>query len=163
MNNISDRIIRSFYGNKWFLWHFVLSLTIAVAYFVVLKICDIDYNKTLSIICSDTISLSAAVAGFVFAGMSIFISMEGSKKMTTIKSVEKDNIIYSILISSIVFFVISLLLMGLALTVFNVSIEEISDKQIVVKSIIEWTSILSLLLGFVFFLSSVKLVYWIFK
>lgn len=163
MKSINEKIIRSFYGKKWFLFHFVLSLLVAVVYFVALKLCDIDYNKTLSIICSDTISLSAAVSGFVFAGMSIFISMEGSKKMTTIKSVGKDNIIYSILISSIVFFVISLLLMGLVLTVFNISIEEISTKQIVIKSIVEWTSILSLLLGFIFFLSSVKLVHWIFK
>lgn len=163
MNNISEKTIRTFYGNKWFLSHIVLSLLIAAVYFVALRFCNIDYNKTLSIICSDTISLSAAVAGFVFAGMSIFISMEGSKKMTTIKSVGKDNIIYSILISSIVFFVLSLLLMGLVLTVFDITVEEISTKQIVIKSIIEWSSILSLLLGFVFFLSSVKLVYWIFK
>lgn len=103
------------------------------------------------------------MAGFVFAGMSIFVSLDGNKKMSTIASVGQDNIIYSILIFSVSLFVSSLLLMGIDLVVFNISIEQISSVQMLAKSIVEWASIYTLLLGFLCFLSGLKLIHWVLK
>ena len=128
-----------------------------------MKICSIQFDKLFSIINDSTISLSAAIAGFVFAGMSIFISMDGSKKMNTVKAIGKDNIIYNILIASIVFFVISLLLMLIDINVLNFDITKMILIQKTIKLIIEIVSIYSFILGFVFFFSSLRLIYGIFK
>ena len=124
---------------------------------------NIQFEKLFSIINENTISLSAAIAGFVFAGMSIFISMDGSKKMAAVKAIGKDNIIYNVLISAIVFFVVSLLLMLIDINVLNFNIAKIILMQKIVKLVIEVISIYTFLLGFVFFFSSLKLIYWIFK
>lgn len=153
-------IYRRLYGDHWFLMHTVLSILLCGAYYLFLTIINIDFDVTLSIISGDTISLSAEIAGFVFAGMSIFISLEGNKKMDAIKKIDKQNIIYHILIASIVFFVLSLILMGMDLTVLMYSTNAL---QLLIKSIIEWVSIYFLLLGFIYFLSSLQLIYWIFK
>lgn len=128
-----------------------------------MKLCSIQFDKLFSIINDSTISLSAAIAGFVFAGMSILISMDGSKKMKTVKAIGKDNIIYNILIASIIFFVISLLLMLIDINVLIFDITKIILIQKILKLIIEITSIYSFILGFVFFFSSLRLIYWIFK
>lgn len=108
---MKDKLERSFYGDCWLVWHVLVSIVVSTIIVVLMKICSIQYDKLFSLINDNTISLSAAIAGFVFAGMSIFISMDGSKKMKTVKSIGKDNIIYNILIASIICFVNSLLLM----------------------------------------------------
>ena len=128
-----------------------------------MKKCSIQFDKLFSIINDTTISLSAAIAGFVFAGMSIFISMDGSKKMNTVKAIGKDNIIYNILIASIVFFVISLLLMLIDINILNFDITKMILIQKTLKLIIEIVSIYLFILGFVFLFSSLRLIYWIFK
>lgn len=156
-----EKLYRRIYGDRWFLMHFIVSLVLCAIYVLFLRLSNIEISSTLSIINGDTISLSAALAGFVFAGISIFISMEGSKKMDTIKSIGKANIIYSILIASVVFFVISLLLMGVYLTVLNIKADTITLRQEFIKAILGWGSIYSLLLAFVFFLSGLELIRWI--
>ena len=83
--------------------------------------------------------------------------------MNTIKTIGKDNIIYNILIASIVFFVISLLLMLIDINVLNFDITKMILIQKTLKLIIEIVSIYSFILGFVFFFSSLRLIYWIFK
>lgn len=160
---MSEKLYRRIYGDRWFLMHFIVSLVLCAIYVLFLRLSNIEISSTLSIINGDTISLSAALAGFVFAGISIFISMEGSKKMNTIKSIGKANIIYSILIASVVFFVISLLLMGMYLTVLNIKADTITLRQEFIKVILGWGSIYSLLLAFVFFLSGLELIRWIFR
>lgn len=154
---------RILYGNHWAVCHVLISIVVCAIIVVSVKICSIQFDKLFSIINESTISLSAAIAGFVFAGMSIFISMDGSKKMNTVKAIGKDNIIYNILIASIVFFVISLLLMLIDINVLNFDITKMILIQKTIKLIIEIVSIYSFILGFVFFFSSLKLIYWIFK
>ena len=83
--------------------------------------------------------------------------------MAAVKAIGKDNIIYNVLISAIVFFVVSLLLMLIDINVLNFNIAKIILMQKIVKLVIEVISIYTFLLGFVFFFSSLKLIYWIFK
>lgn len=161
--NFKDRIYRIIYGDKWFLSHFAMSLIACLIYALFIRISNINFSATLTIISNNTISLLVSLAGFVFAGVSIFISLEGSKKMETIKSIGKANIIYNILISSIISFIFSFLFMGLDLTVFNIKIDIITASQKIIKLVLEYSSIYLLVLGFVFFLSSLKLIRWIFK
>ena len=158
-----DKVYRTLYSSKWLLWHVLLSVITIAPYGFLLAVLKIDYHTTLKLISKDTITLSASMAGFVFAGMSIFVSLDGNKKMSTIASVGQDNIIYSILIFSVSLFVSSLLLMGIDLVVFNISIEQISSVQMLAKSIVEWASIYTLLLGFLCFLSGLKLIHWVLK
>lgn len=160
---MKDKLERSFYGDCWLVWRVLVSIVVSTIIVVLMKICSIKFDKLFSIINESTISLSAAIAGFVFAGMSIFISMDGSKKMNTVKAIGKDNIIYNILIASIVFFVISLLLMLIDINVLNFDITKMILIQKTIKLIIEIVSIYSFILGFVFFSSSLRLIYWIFK
>lgn len=159
---MKNKIERLLYGDHWFFVHFVISVLFAAIIFALTKLIGIKYDEWLKLINVDTISLSASIAGFVFAGMSIFISMEGSKKMATIKAIGKANIIYCILICSIAFFVISLLLMLLDINVLCFTPNQITLVQIIVKHIIEWLSLYTFLLGFIYFFSSIKLIYWIF-
>lgn len=158
-----DKIEKAFYNDHWFWVHILASICISAVGYFIMRFCNIEFNIVYSIINNDTIALSTAIAGFVFAGMSIFISMDGSKKMSLIKSIGKDNIIYNILISSIVFFVISLLLMLIDINVLVFDPEKILLTQKILKNIVEILSLYTFLLGFIFFFSSIKLIYWIFK
>lgn len=158
-----EKIERIIYGKHWFLLHILISLLLVSIISLFIIFCGLEFNGLLAMINESTVSLSAAIAGFVFAGMSIFISMEGSKKMADIKSIGKVNIIYSILISSIVFFVVSLLFMLVRINLLNITPELITNIQYGVKLTIEWGSLFCFLLGFIFFFSSLKLIYWIFK
>ena len=160
---MKEKFERILYGNHWAVFHVLISIVVCAIIVVLVKICSIQFDKLFSIINDSTISLSAAIAGFVFAGMSIFISMDGSKKINTVKAIGKDNIIYNILIASIVFFVISLLLMLIDINVLNFDITKMILIQKTLKLIIEIVSIYSFILGFVFFFSSLRLIYWIFK
>ena len=158
-----DKIYRILYGPKWLFCHFGLSLITSVLCGLCLMVLEIDYQVILRLISKDTIFLSATIAGFVFAGMSIFISLDGNKKMLTISSIGSENIIYGVLIVSVTSFIISMLLMGLDLVVFNINIEQMSKPQLIVKTITQWSSIYSLLFGYLVFLSSLKLIYWMLK
>lgn len=160
---MKEKFDRILYGSHWAVSHALISIVASAIVLGLMLICKIQLNKLLSIINDSTISLSAAIAGFVFAGMSIFISMDGSKKMNTVKAVGKDNIIYNILIASIVFFVVSLLLMLIDINVLNVDVTKMILIQKILKLIVEVVALYSFLLGFVFFFSSLKLIYWIFK
>lgn len=160
---MKEKFDRICYGSHWAACHVLISIVASAIIVFAMQICNVQFDKLFSIINESTISLSAAIAGFIFAGMSIFISMDGSKKMNTVKAIGKDNIIYNILIASIVFFVISLLLMLIDINVLNADITKMILIQKIIKLIIEIISIYSFLLGFVFFFSSLKLIYWIFK
>jgi hypothetical protein len=160
---MKEKYEREIYGEHWIIAHGVMSIVAVALILGLMKLCNIQFEKIYSIINENTISLSTAIAGFVFAGMSIFISMDGSKKMSTIKSIGKDNIIYNILIASIVFFVISLLLMLIDINILTFDMTKILLVQKIIKVITEIVSVYAFLLGFIFFFSSLKLIYWIFK
>lgn len=158
-----EKFYRTLYGDNWNLFHIIFSFIIIGIGSGILKLINVDFLKLLSLINADTVSISLAMAGFVFAGASIFISMEGSKKMETITSIGKNNIIYSILIFSIVNFVISLLLMIIDINIFHFTAQSTTPLQTSIKQVCQWTSLYTLLMGFLYFFSSLKLIYWIFK
>lgn len=160
---MKEKYEREIYGEHWIIAHGFMSIVAVALILCFMKLCNIQFEKIFSIISENTISLSTAIAGFVFAGMSIFISMDRSKKMSTIKSIGKDNIIYNILIASIVFFVISLLLMLIDINILTFDMTKILLIQKIIKVITEIVSVYAFLLGFIFFFSSLKLIYWIFK
>ncbi len=159
---MKNKIERAIYGNRWFLSHFIISALFFLVLFAFTELAGIEFDVWLTAINPDTVSLTAAIAGFVFAGMSILISMEGSKKMATIRSIGKANIIYCILICSVTFFVVSLLLMLIDINVLCFESDKITLMQKTIKSITEWISLYTFLSGFVYFFSSLKLIYWIF-
>lgn len=159
---MKEKFVRKLYGKHWFILHTLISIIVIVIVTLLMKMLNISHDKCFSIINENTITLSTAIAGFVFAGMSIFISMDGSKKMSAIKSIGKANIIYSILISSIACFVISLLLMLIDINILNFDTEKIILIQKITKRIIDELAIYTFWLGFVFFFSSLKLIFWIF-
>lgn len=160
---MKEKFEREIYGEHWIIVHGFMSIVTVAFILGFMKLCNIQFEKIFAIINENTISLSTAIAGFVFAGMSIFISMDGSKKMSTIQSIGKDNIIYNILIASIVFFVISLLLMLIDINILIFDMSKILLVQKIIKVITEVVSVYAFLLGFIFFFSSLKLIYWIFK
>ena len=158
-----EKINRWMYGENWAFAHLVKSLGLFLALMISLLILRMDFSTILSIINEDTISLSATIAGFVFAGMSIFISMSENAKMKTVTSIGQAHIIYGILVCSVVSFVLSLLMMGSVLTIFNIDPMKITLSQKIVKIVLEWGSVYSIISGFVFFFSSLKLMYGLLK
>ena len=158
-----EKINRWTYGKTWPFAHVLKSTILFLTYFAVMLILQMEVSSILSIINKDTISLSAAIAGFVFAGMSIFISMSENAKMKTVTSIGQAHIIYGILVCSVVSFVLSLLMMGSVLTIFNIDPMKITLSQKIVKIVLEWGSVYSIISGFVFFFSSLKLMYGILK
>ena len=154
---------RYFYSDKWKTAHLLVSLCIGAFLIGFLQMCHIPVTKLFSIINDSTISLSAAISGFVFAGMSIFISMDGNKKMVTVKAIGKDNIIYGILIASIFSFLVSLLLMFMDINILCFEATKLIVVQKIIKLIVEIASVYFFLLGFIFFFSSLKLIYRIFE
>jgi len=153
---MKDKFDRHLYGKRWKIIHFAISIIICVFIIVFMKICQIPLCRLFLVINDSTISLSAAISGFVFAGMSIFISMDGNKKMATVKAVGKDNIIYNILITSIFSFVISLLLMFIDTNILIFNETKIILIQTIIKLVVETLSIYSFLLGFIFFFQALN-------
>lgn len=157
-----DCVQRVLYGKCWLFFHTLFSILISFMLVAILALLRLDINILKSLINNDTVSISAELAGFVFAGMSIFISLDGNKKMSTIKKVGKDNIIYCILILSIVLLVLSVVLMLIDINVLNDN-NIVTIQQSVVKDIIQWISLYCMLSGFLYFMSSLQIVFWIFK
>ncbi|MCD7817466.1 MAG: hypothetical protein LUH07_00200, partial [Lachnospiraceae bacterium] len=101
-----DKIYRKLYGKHWALMHLLFMAIFNVLVVAVLKKFDVIAN-VFKLINYDIISLSGTIAGFEFASVSIFISLDGNKKLKTIKSINLEKIIYNIMISSILSLVIS--------------------------------------------------------
>lgn len=156
-----DRIYRKLYGEHWLLFHVLFMVIINfIVYFIMNKI-DIPLSNMIKLINFDIISLSATIAGFEFAGVSILISLEGNKKLKAIKDIGADTILYKTFIYSIVALLISIVFMVLELNVFTTN--TISNVYRWSKVFVEFISLLSLEFGFICFFSSMKLISWILK
>ena len=89
-----DKFQRALYGNHWLIMHTLLTVVLCIIIVGIFFILRIDINELKRLINNDTVSISAELAGFVFAGMSIFISLEGNKKIQTINFIsDLDNIL----------------------------------------------------------------------
>lgn len=156
-----DKIYRKLYGKYWLLFHVLFMIIINfIAYFIMNKI-NIPLSNMIKLINFDVISLSATIAGFEFAGVSILISLEGNKKLRAIKDIGADTIIYKTFVYSIAALLISIVFMVLDLNVFTIN--TVSNVYRCSKVFIEFISLLSLEFGFICFFSSVKLISWILK
>ena len=158
-----EKIQKAIYGNHWFLFHNLLCIVLCIVLVVSMAILRMDINTLKLLINNDTVSISAELAGFVFAGISIFISLDGNKKMQTIKKLEIDNIIYYILILSILFLVISVVLMLVDINLFVPANETFSIRQTIAENIIQWFALYCMLSGLLYFISSLQIFFWIFK
>lgn len=158
-----EKIQKAIYGKHWFLFHNLLCIVLCIVLVVSIAILRMDINTLKLLINNDTVSISAELAGFVFAGISIFISLDGNKKMQTIKKLEIDNIIYYILILSILFLVISVVLMLVDINLFVPANETFSIRQTIAKNIIQWFALYCMLSGLLYFISSLQIFFWIFK
>ncbi len=158
-----DKIQKTLYGKHWSLFHNLLCIVLCLVIVGSMAILRMDIDTLKLLINSDTVSISAELAGFVFAGMSIFISLDGNKKMQTIKKLEIDNIIYNILILSILFLVISVVLMLVDINIFVSDNETLSIRQTIAKNIIQWFALYCMLSGLLYFVSSLQICFWIFK
>lgn len=158
-----EKIQKAVYGKHWFLFHNLLCIVLCIVLVVSMAILRMDINTLKLLINNDTVSISAELAGFVFAGISIFISLDGNKKMQTIKKLEIDNIIYYILILSILFLVISVVLMLVDINLFVPANETFSIRQTIAKNIIQWFALYCMLSGLLYFISSLQIFFWIFK
>lgn len=158
-----EKIQKAVYGKHWFLFHNLLCIVLCIVLVVSMAILRMDINTLKLLINNDTVSISAELAGFVFAGISIFISLDGNKKMQTIKKLEIDNIIYYILILSILFLVISVVLMLVDINLFVPANESFSIRQTIAKNIIQWFALYCMLSGLLYFISSLQIFFWIFK
>ena len=151
------------YGKYWMAAHLVLSVVSAGAVIGVLWICDIPLCKLLSIINNDTTMLSASIGGFLFAGMSILISVNDNKKLAILKELGKENIIFRILICSILCFMISMVLMVIDIKLFSFDSNVIEIIPKTIKGVSETLSLFILWVGLVYLFSSLKIFYFLFK
>ena len=151
------------YGKHWKLAHILASAVLAGIIVGVLSVFNISITKITSIINNNTIALSASIGGFLFAGMSILISINDNKKLSALKEFGGEKIIFRILISSILCFIISMVLMIADVEILFFDAEKIRKAQEILKYCIEASSLISLLMGFVFLFSSLKIFNLLFK
>lgn len=158
---MGDKFNRLIYNEKFcIVIHSAICIAICVLIFAIVWFSKIvSVHKLLDFVNSDIVNLSATIAGFEFAGVSIFISLEGNKKMQILKKLDGDKIIYKIYIYSIVSFLISIILMVLDINLLT----SIECTYLWVRILIQTISIYMFLLGLTFFLSSMRLISWMLK
>ena len=155
-----NKINNWIYGNHFFFAHFLICSVLCGMFVGVVSVFNLfPLEKFSELVNSDIISLSATVAGFEFAGVSILISLDGNKKMQVLKKIDEDSIIYKIFIYSIVAFLISIIIMVSDINL----LKYVNVDYSLLRHIFQSISIYFFALGFLFFLSSMKLMSWMLK
>lgn len=158
-----DKIDRFIYGPRFLFAHILVSVVGILIGVIVSVITNINVINILNLIDENTVAISAELAGFEFAGMSIFISLSGNKKLEVIKSTGQEGIIYKIIIISIVCFLISVILMLFSINV----LENLNLTSNIIATwfacIVDWISLYALLLGYISFISSLRFISWVMK
>lgn len=158
-----DKIDRFIYGPHFLFAHILVSIIVILIGVMVSAITNISVINILNLIDENTVAISAELAGFEFAGMSIFISLSGNKKLEVIKATGQEGIIYKIIIISIVCFLISVILMLFSINVLQTL--NLTSKIVATwfSYIVDWTSLYALLLGYISFISSLRFISWVMK
>lgn len=148
----------SYYAAHIFIGIFIMACIGALIQFAFKHPIDI----VLRLVSNDTVGLSASLLGFQLAGVSILISLEGNKKLSLLREIESDTIIYKIFISSISMFLLSIILMLISL---NFSPDELNaaGKPLCGKLIIDYCSVVSFFFGMFFLFSSIRLLKWFYS
>lgn len=155
------RINRWLYGNRsYYVAHILAGIIIMACIWALLQFAfNYPIDNVLHLISDDTIGLSASLLGFQLAGVSILISSDGNKKLSLLREIESDTMIYKIFISSITMFLLSIILMLISLNFF-LDESDMVEKLSCSKLIIDYCSIATFFLGMVFLLSSIRLLKW---
>ena len=82
------------------------------------------------------------------------------EKYSTDSNVYRD--IYQIMIYSVLFLIISIMLMVIDINIFN-SIDTTNKTYTKLKQFVDVVAIIALELGYMLFISSIKLLFWILK
>lgn len=155
------RIYRWIYGDySFYVAHIFIGIIIMASIGALLRFAfKQPINVVLRLISEDTIGLSASLLGFQLAGVSILISLDGNKKLSLLREIESDTMIYRIFISSITMFLLSIILMLISLNFFPDGLV-VAGKPLYGKLIINYCSVVSFLFGMVFLFSSIRLLKW---
>lgn len=157
---MADKINKWVYGDHSFLVHFLICCVLCGVFVAIISLFKLfPLEKFSELVNSEVISLSATVAGFEFAGVSILISLDGNKKMQVLKKIDGDTIVYKIFIYSIVAFLISIIIM---ISDINL-LKHVKVDYSLLRYILQSISIYFFALGFLFLLSSMKLMSWMLK
>lgn len=152
------KIGRFVYGdNSYYLAHILIGCILmsgiwAMVHLILKQSADI----VLQLISADTVGLSASLLGFQLAGVSILISLDGNKKISLLKKINSDTMIYKVFLSSITMFLVSILLMILSLNFFPES--EVAPSCF--EMAIDYCSVATFIFGMVFLFSSIRLLKW---
>lgn len=152
------KIGRWVYGdNSYYFAHILIGCILmtgilAIAHLILKQSVDI----VLQLISEETMGLSASLLGFQLAGVSILISLDGNKKISLLKKIDSDTMIYKVFLSSITMFLASILLMILSLNFFPES--KVTPSGF--KTVIDYFSVATFMFGMVFLFSSIRLLKW---
>lgn len=147
------------YGDKsYYFSHLLLGTVIAITITLfILFVLKHPARVMLQLISDETIALSAALLGFQLAGVSVLIALDGNKKLSLLKEIESDSMLYKVFLSSITMFLISIVTMLFYLYILG----EAGACTPLFYGVIGYGSLLALLFGFVFLFSSINLLKWL--
>lgn len=152
------KIGRLVYGdNSYYFAHILIGCILmsgiwAVVHFIFKQSIDI----ALQLISEGTVGLSASLLGFQLAGVSVLISLDGNKKLSLLKRIGSDTMIYKVFLSSITMFLASIVLMLLSLNFFLQS----EVAPLCFKMVIDYCAVVTFVYGMVFMFSSIRLLKW---
>ena len=151
---------RWLYGDKtYYLAHISIGLIVMVGIAMLIHFAlKQPLEIVLRLISDDAIGLSTSLLGFQLAGVAILISLDGNEKLSLLKQIDSETMIYKVFISSITMFLLSILLMLIYLNFFTGAEENLQLIQI--QTIIGYCSIVAFSFGFFFLFSSIRLLKW---
>lgn len=153
------KIGKLIYGDKSYYWAhaFIGIVVIAVVCAFEHFILSQPLNVFLNLISGETIGLSASLLGFQLTGVSVLISFEGNKKLSLLRKIESDTMIFKIFISSTNMFLLSIITMLISLNLFS---EQSLGCCSNIKGFVDYISVVFFVYGFVFLFSSIRLLKW---
>ncbi len=155
------KITKLFYHEKYFaLFHWSAGFVFRVLICTIIYVSKIiPLEKLTSLISMDVISLSATIAGFELAGVTLLISLNEDRKFQSIKDISSDKTIYKLFFHSIILLTVSLVTMLIDISLLN----NIAQGYLKVKGVIEYVAIVLFVQGLMFLLSALRMLVLIFK
>lgn len=157
------KLNRLIYGDhSYYIAHILIGIIIMVC---IQCLFQFGFNQStdivLHLISNDTVGLSASLLGFQLAGVSILISLDGNEKLRLLREIESDTMIYKIFISSIMMFLLSIVLMLISMNLFPAEPNIIGEGLLCGKLFVNYCSVVTFFFGMVFLFSSIRLLKWL--
>ena len=155
------KINRFLYGDhSYYIAHVLMGIIIMACIWLLIRfVFSQPTDIVLHLISNDMVGLSASLLGFQLAGVSILISLDGNKKLNLLREIKSDTMIYKIFISSIMMFLISIVLMLIFMNLFPTE-PNIAGKLLYGKLLVGYCSVVTFFFGMVFLFSSIRLLKW---